>query len=217
LSGDAPLVLVAITEEIYVLLLSVITRPPQVVFEDTLFLLECKHSLLPVSAFDLRTTHDYIRKAETQLDHLLELHRTGQLGQVLWNRCQLDPNRPWRLVPGIVLGNRMFNGNAFRYPVRNVHEISNFVQNGTLRTKYGLFCLWQSNSLSANDLIDYFSLKNKLVSLQHDSLSEANVTYTVSGFSLKKERYHLNIQARAHLLTAYTNTLVRLPYEPLPI
>jgi hypothetical protein len=70
-----------------------------VVYENTLFLLECKHSLLPVSAFDLRTTYDYICKAEKQRDHLLALHASGRLEQVLANKCKLDSNRPWRIVP----------------------------------------------------------------------------------------------------------------------
>lgn len=186
-----------------------------VVYEDTLLLLECKHSLLPVSAFDLRTTYDYIRKAETQLDHLLALHRSGQLGHVLKNRCQLDPNHPWRLVPGIVLGNRMFNGNAFRYPVRNVHEVSNFVQEGTLRTKDGIFSLWEGEKLAVSDLHNYFSLSNTLVSLLHDSLSEATVTYSVGKFQVEKEHYYLDVQAGARLLTTYTSTLRQLADEPL--
>lgn len=187
-----------------------------VVYEDTLLLLECKHSLLPVSAFDLRTTYDYIRKAEKQLDHLLELHRTGRLGQVLWNKYKLDPNRPWRIVPAIVLGNRMFNGNAFRYPVRSVHDVSNFVQQGTLRTKDGVFSLWPGAKLAVSDLHHYFSLTNELVSLLHDSLSEAEVTYAVGTFQLKKEIYYLDIQAGERRLTAYTDTLHRLPDEGLP-
>lgn len=186
-----------------------------VVFKDTLFLLECKHSLLPVSAFDLRTTYDYIRKAETQLDHLLELDRTGQLGQVLWNTCQLDPKRPWRLVPGIVLGNRMFSGNAFRYPVRSVHELSNFVREGTLRTRDGAFSLWQGNTLTVRDLERYFSLDNALVDVLHRSLSKTSVTYAVGKFQLEKEAYYLDVQAGANMLAAYTDTLPRLADEPL--
>jgi hypothetical protein len=187
-----------------------------VVYDDVLFLLECKYSLLPVSAFDLRTTYDYLRKAETQLDHLLALNANGELIPVLEKKCGLDLTRPWRIVPGIVLGNRMFNGNALRYPVRNVHEMRNFVQNGTIRTKDGVFSLWQGTKLTVSDLIDFFSLENELVEQLHSNLSVRTVTYAVDKFHLEKEDYYLAVQEGTSLLAAYTDRLPKIADKSLP-
>jgi hypothetical protein len=50
---------------------------------DTLFLFECKQSLHPVSIFDLRTTYDYIKKAEKQLDYLESEYHSGRLTKIL--------------------------------------------------------------------------------------------------------------------------------------
>jgi hypothetical protein len=181
-----------------------------VVYGDTLFFLECKHSLLPVSAFDLRTTYDYLRKAETQLDHLQHLYASGDLRPRLEAKCDLDLSCIRRTVSGIVLSNRMFNGNAWRYPVRNVHEVSNFVLRGTLRTKQGTFSLWKGEQLTVADLIDYFSLDNALVSLLHESLSVRKISHTIGDFCLQANDYFLEVGPVETKLASYTSSLPKV-------
>jgi hypothetical protein len=115
-----------------------------------------------------------------------------------------------------MLGNRMLNGNVFRYPVRSVHEARNFVRQGMLRTSGGLFSLWQGAKLAVDDLVNYFHLDNELVSVLHQQLSAKNVPYTVNKFCLKKGEYHLDAQISTGVLAACTDTLPRLADEQLP-
>ena len=181
-----------------------------VIYEDTLFFFECKHSLLPISAFDLRTTYDYLRKAEKQLDYVNQLNADGSLVRLLSARYGLDLRPIKHVVSGIVLSNRMFNGNAFRYPVRNINEIYNLLERGTVRTKEGRFRIWESEQLGLVDLLKYFSPHNEMAALLHDSLSVRTLTYPLGRLRLEVCDYFLDVRIAEAVMGAYTSARVKV-------
>lgn len=171
------------------------------IYEDTLFVFECKQSILPTSVYDLRTTYDYILKAEKQLDYLILKFNEGKLIEALERKHKIKLENIKRVVSSIVLSNRLFNGDTFKYPVRYLYEIDNILNEGTIRTEYGTFYLWDKKRLSLNDLLNYFSQNNKLMKCLYDSMSARSLRYNKTPPYIVSESYYIDIN--------YTNTRLK--------
>jgi len=178
-----------------------------VIYGNTLFVFECKHTLHPASTFDLRTTYDYIKKAESQLDLTIAEFYNGNLTEKIKRIYGLELVGIVRIQGVIVLSNRLFNGNIFRYPVRNINEIDNMINRGTMRTKDGEFWLWREKKLTISFLINYFSLDNELVQLLYDSLSKITLTYEFVRPVIKFDTYVLEVQGANLRMKEFTDNL----------
>jgi hypothetical protein len=177
------------------------------IFDNTLYIFECKHTLHPVNSFDLRTTYNYIKKAEKQLNHIVNLYNQGKLIKLLEKKWNLNLSNIDRVQCCIVLSNRLFNGNVFKYPVRYISEIKNAVNSGIMETEKGKFKLWDGENLSNSDLLEYFSLESKLVKLLFDSLSEETLVYDLMTPPLKIKNYYLDIKYAVKKLDEFTSNL----------
>lgn len=177
------------------------------VYDDTIFIFECKHSLHPVSSFDLRTTHDYILKAEKQLDYVNDEFNNGTLISVLEKKHGIDLSGIKNIQSCIVLSNRLFNGNCFKYPVRNFNEIDNILNLGTMRTNEGEFWLWSENHLTLADLLEYFSLESKLVDLTINSLSKRTMIYPLANPKIEFDAYYMDSSVAIPKLNEFTSKL----------
>jgi len=179
------------------------------ILDDTLFLFECKQSLHPVSIFDLRTTYDYIKKAEKQLDYLNREYHSGRLTKILTKKFNIDLSNIKHVISSIILSNRLFNGNAFKYPIRYISEIENYVNEGTMRTKEGIFNMWEGEKLTLSDLKEYFSPTSKHVKLLFDSVSVRTLTYSLTDPPILFDAYYLsaeNAEPRLHDFTSKLKT-----------
>ncbi|AFD05307.1 hypothetical protein [Solitalea canadensis] len=159
------------------------------IYENTLFIFECKHNLHPVSPFDLRTTFDYIKKAENQLDKITNSFNNGHLINTLEAKHHISLSKVDRIQCCIVLSNRLLNGNIFKYPVRNINEIDNMLTRGVMKTEFGEFWLWKEKKLSLDFLLNYFSIESELTTLHFESLSQEIVTYELSTPKLETVTY----------------------------
>ena len=177
------------------------------VFEDVLFVFECKHSLHPVSSFDLRTTFNYIKKAEKQLDLIIQDFNDGKLIKKLENKHKLNLSNVRQIQGAIILSNRLFNGNIFKYPVRGINEIDNMLNRGTIKTAEGTFWLWKEKKLTVDFLLDYFSLKNELFAMMYDSLSKKRFTYEFTTPVIEFDSYYLEIDKANRNLKDFTDKL----------
>jgi hypothetical protein len=179
------------------------------ILDDTLFLFECKQSLHPVSIFDLRTTFDYIKKAEKQLDYLNSEFHSGRLTKILAKKFKIDFTIIKHVSSIIILSNRLFNGNAFKYPIRYISEIENYVTEGTLRTKEGVFSMWEGDNLTLSDLKEYLSLNSKHVKLFLDSVSVRTLTYNLTDPPILFDAYYLSAENAEPKLHDFTLQLKR--------
>lgn len=177
------------------------------VYDDTIFIFECKHSLHPVSSFDLRTTYDYILKAEKQLDYVNSEYDNGTLLSFLEKKHGIDLSGIKNIQSCIVLSNRLFNGNCFKYPVRNFNEIDNILNRGTMRTNEGEFWLWSENYLTLADLLEYFSLESKLVDLTFNSLSKRTMIYPLANPKIEFDAYYMDSSVAIPKLNEFTSKL----------
>ena len=182
-------------------------------FDDTLYVFECKHTLHPVSSFDLRTTYDYIIKAEKQLDYIVELYDKQKLIPILENKYAITLRSITKVVCCIVLSNRIFNGNMFKYPVRYIHEIKNILHEGTLKTENGKFRIWKEDRLTNDDLLEYFSLKSRLVELMFNTLSEEILEYDLMKPMLQFETYYLDMEFASSRINDFTKFMPKANEE----
>lgn len=174
------------------------------IYENTLFIFECKHSLHPVSSYDLRTTYDYLRKAESQLEKIKESYEKGKLLKILENKMNISLSDIDTMVSCIVLSNRIFNGNSFKFPVRNINEINNMLTTGLMGTDKGQFKMWNSETLTKDFMLDYFSLNNKMTTLVMDSLSKETKSYGIDKFKVSFDFYYLDTEEFIAKINEYT-------------
>jgi hypothetical protein len=173
--------------------------------DDTLIIFECKQSILPTSIHDLRTSFDYIKKAEKQLKILKDDFEAGTLIQNIAHKTTLDLTNIKELITGIIISNRLFIGNVFTYPVRNVHELHNFITSGTIKTNEGEFLIWRGTAFSLADLKDYL-YNNKLFQLLFDTIEPQTLEYALKPLHLKERTYYLHIEkARASIKVLTAN------------
>jgi hypothetical protein len=177
------------------------------VCDNSLLVFECKQSLQPINIYDLRTTYDYIKKAEKQLDHIINLYNDGILIKTLEKKHSINLSHINNLIPIIIISNKMFNGNAFKYPIRSINETTNFIKSGTMTTEKGTFSLWENEEISYNDLNEYFSKKSKIEKLYYDSVSSTKIEYKLTNPEISVNKYYLNSEIVIPELNKFTSTL----------
>ncbi|MFN8299388.1 MAG: hypothetical protein U0T75_09795 [Chitinophagales bacterium] len=180
------------------------------IHQDVLFVFECKHTLHPVSSYDLRTTYDYLRKAESQLDKINKSYNEGKLLEILERKIGVNLAGIKKIVSSIVLSNRLFNGNSFKYPVRNINEVINMLSGGTMRTENGIYNVWNSKTLTIDFMLDYFSLQNEMTTLLMDSLSKRTMTYEFAKPKLLFDSYYLDSTVAIPKLNEFTEKLEKI-------
>ncbi|MGH9634041.1 MAG: hypothetical protein ACRD72_04325 [Candidatus Angelobacter sp.] len=98
-----------------------------------LFIFECKNSLHPCSTAELRTSFDYLVKAQTQLEKFSTLWNDPGFRKYLSKRLKTDLSAVKTVVTAIITGNRMFGGLQLgASKVLGFHEIVNFIRAGRI-------------------------------------------------------------------------------------
>lgn len=177
------------------------------VIDDTLFVIECKQSLHPTSIHDLRTTYDYIVKAEKQIDNIKNLFLTNNLLGQLENIHKISLSSITKIEPCIVLSNRLFNGNVFKYPIRNHNEFVNLIIAGTIATKEGVFKIWKGDEISKDDFTDYFSIDNKFYQELYKELKLINLKYDFLDSAIELDSYSMNVNDAEEAIRYITKDL----------
>jgi hypothetical protein len=177
------------------------------IYDNVLFVFECKHSLHPVNLFDLRTTFDYIKKAEKQIDLVIDDFNKGELIKRIEKRLKINLNKIEKIQGTIILSNRLFNGNIFKYPIRNIREVDNMLNVGTMKTSDGTFWLWENKKLSLDFLSDFLSKENKLVNLIYDSLSKRKMIYEFAKPIIEFNSYNLKMKKAEDKMREFTSEL----------
>lgn len=162
-----------------------------VVVNDVVLVLECKHSLLPASSHELRTSINHIRKAGDQLDRFTKLFSTSAFRQYLSLRVPL-PRNPV-LVTGIIMSNRMLigwreNGHA----VRGLYELLQFVTHGTITMGTESKSFWIGTALSGEDIRRFFK-EDITYAPQWRSLDAFSLRHEFRDCVVETEKLALNV------------------------
>jgi len=102
-------------------------------FGNYLFVFECKHSLLPCTLHELRTSYDHIKKAASQLTTVKELLAQKEVEAELYRRLGWALTPASAIITCIVSCNGMFPGLAIGgHPVRRWAELQNVIESGVI-------------------------------------------------------------------------------------
>jgi len=179
------------------------------VIDDTLIICECKQSLLPTSIHDLRTPYDYIKKAERQLDIYNEDFEKGDLIANIAKKNVIDLNGVSKVVTCIISSNKMFIGNEFKYPVRNINEIGHFISTGNIKTYDGEFNTWKGNDFALVDLLEYLG-DNELLGVMYESLEGYEIVRKFDAIMVHETSYLLPVQSAREKLSELTKSYKKI-------
>ena len=161
--------------------------------EHNLYLIECKNSILPTSPFELRTTYDYIRKAEKQLDLSGSALRDENTKKYILGNWGI-PIRDYEVHTLIVLGNRIFTSpNGFRHPVRYVHEMDMVFTGGYINSSFGKWRYWKNEEFDERDFLKFISVDDPLANDFFEAMTSYKMAVSVGEKRVERESYSLNI------------------------
>lgn len=158
-----------------------------------LYLIECKNSILPTSPFELRTTYDYIKKAEMQLDLSSAALRESSSKKQILNNWGV-PLRDYEIHTLILLGNRIYTApNGFRHQIRYIHELFMLFSCGVINSSFGKWRYWQDEIFSEEDFIRFISENDPLSNDFLDAMSPFKLVLSCGEYKIERESYSLDI------------------------
>lgn len=158
-----------------------------------LYLIECKNPILPTSLFELRTTYDYIVKAQKQLDLSSEALHDDDFKERLLKSWGV-PYTDYEIHTLILLGNRLFTSpNGFKHSVRYIHEIDMLFVDGIINSSFGKWRYWKNESFSENDFLRYISNDDPMLNDFLNAMNPYRIVITCGEHRIEKESYSLNI------------------------
>jgi len=161
--------------------------------ERHLYLIECKNSIFPTSPFELRTTYDYIEKAEKQLDLSFSALSDVVIGKQLLNNWGI-PDYDYVVHTLIMLGNRIFTApNGFRHPIRYAHELHRLFESGIIESSFGEWRYWEHEEFGESDFIRYLSKDDQMGNNWLKALNPYARVVGCGAGCIERESYSLNI------------------------
>lgn len=160
-----------------------------------LFIFECKNSFLPVSAHELRTSYEHLKKARDQLDLRLRWMKVPPNQERLLKWLGWDVAVTTDIHTGIITANRVFNGYTMgTHPVRQVHELTNVVARGFVRlSSGGEMRFWRDETFQALDLVDYLQ-GGSIIRKQFDLLRPFDRRVQFEGMTLTLQNYFMDMR-----------------------
>ena len=170
--------------------------------DSSFYVFECKNAILPTNTFELRTTFDYIEKAEQQLDLIQKaLADSDFQKQYFKNWNILNTKKKREIFTCILLGNRVFSTYCKgKHPVRYIYELNMVINSGTIESELGTWRYWKNVTFSEEDLKLFLSegdmISNNLLDAMleyHECISYMNkeveyVSYKLNSYELIKKQ-----------------------------
>lgn len=168
--------------------------------DDTLFIFECKNSLLPTGPHELRTSWDYVEKAVRQLTSFCDLFPTTEFRKYMESRFGFPLNGVTQVMTCIVMANRMFMGyRAGGHPIRGTFELVHFMEQGTVSIRDESLCYWTSSTFASDDLVRY--LRDDVVHRpQFASMVEYEEVYEFGNTTVRFQTWKLDLLILANAL-----------------
>lgn len=166
---------------------------------NNIFLFECKNSVLPVNAFESRTTYQELKKAaEKQLPISLSACKDLKFLKRYGLKIE-DEKKPINIYPCIVTTNRLFSGLVLNgIPIRNIKHLNTFIKTGETgfmgieEDENAIYSTWANNNFDVSDLIQYLQPDTKLYSYFFDSMDEYLQKYDLGELSISFCIYSYN-------------------------
>lgn len=121
-----------------------------------LFIFECKNSLLPSGAHEMRASYDSIVKAAEQLNRIQALLEDAKFVDYLFTKLEWQGSTFTDVITCIVTGNRLFSGHRVEgHPVRPIYELCNIFNEGRIVVGEFEYCLWSDGRFDVLKAVEY--------------------------------------------------------------
>lgn len=163
-----------------------------VITDNNILIIECKAPLEPANNFELRSSYDHIQKAAKQLSHSKHAFSDAQFRKNYLRAIGID-EKPRNIHTCIIMGNRLFNGlSVMSHPVRYVHELDMILNNGKIHSSVGDWRVWKTKDFSEDDLLDFLSLNNNLITASFNAMKPFSRSMHVKGKRIEFSSFVLN-------------------------
>lgn len=163
-----------------------------------IFLFECKNSVLPVNAYEVRGSYKELRKAaEKQLPLAISACKDRQFLKQHEFKIE-NENEEVRIHAAIVTTYKIFSGhNINGFPIRNVKQLCEFINTGEFSVAEGgkvkgNYCMWAAETFSIDDLIAYLSPGHFYYKIFFDSMKETKLWNKMDNIDLYESHYELD-------------------------
>ena len=128
------------------------------VYDGILFAFECKGSLHPCNAFELRALYDLLLDAQGQLDRLAPLFQDSGFLEYLGSKIACNCAKLRKVVLAIVVGDHLFAGwRAGPYAVRSINGVTGFITSGVITVAGQRARMRPEGPVTADALYAYFA------------------------------------------------------------
>ncbi len=158
------------------------------VLGDCLFVHECKNSLLPTGAHELRTSWDYIQKADSQLSFVkINWDENKGFREYLEYLLGFDLSGVKKVQTCAVMSNRMFQGyrTSNGNPVRGLFDLVHLLEEGTAVMGEESHCFWENKEFASNDYVRYLS-EDIVYQHQWNAMRPYVRTYNFGGWKVER-------------------------------
>jgi len=162
-------------------------------FDNILFVFECKNSLIPCNSYEIRTSYDSIVKGATQLTKFQTGFNRKNFRKYIENKLGWHFDSTTELVTCIVVGNRMFTGYRINgHAIRASYSLVHFIKEGTCVNQEGeSICFWVKNEFTSEDLRQYI-VEDLMHRTMFDSMEQYIEQYSFGKYSIEFETYYLD-------------------------
>jgi hypothetical protein len=163
-----------------------------------LFNFECKNSLHPCSTAELRTSFDYLVKAQTQLDRFSSRWSDPGFRKYFAKRLETDLSAVTTVVTAIITGNRMFSGLQLgANKCLGFHELVNFIRDGRIIILNQQIVGRESGPLTPEQLQDFVT-KTPWEQPMHSAMKRSDRVTRYGEIDVRVEDYSLKMADLAH-------------------
>ncbi len=165
-------------------------------FDNKLFVFECKNSLIPCNSYEIRTSYDSIVKGATQLTKFQTGFNRKNFRKYIEKKLGWHFDSTTELFTCIVVGNRMFTGYRINgHAIRASYSLAHFIKEGTLVNQEGeSVCFWAKNVFTSEDLRQYI-VEDLMHKTMLDSMEQYIEQYSFGKYSIEFETYYLDALA----------------------
>jgi len=157
--------------------------------DENIFLFECKDPLMPTSNYEMRSTYDYLEKAQNQLTVAKEALEDKSFKRNYFSTWGIE-DKNQTVHTCILLGNRLFSGcEKFEHPIRYALEMKMVLNDGAIKSGVAEWCYWSTLEYSEVDLIRFLSHKDPLTLSFFNSMVKINERITCGNIKVCYQSY----------------------------
>ncbi|MFC1761898.1 hypothetical protein ACFL6U_07430 [Planctomycetota bacterium] len=165
-------------------------------FDNKLFVFECKNSLVPCNSYEIRTSYDSIVKGAEQLTKFQTGFNRINFKKHIENKLGWCFDSTTELITCVVVGNRMFTGYRIDgHAIRASYPLVHFIEEGTLvNQERETICFWAKDEFTGEDLRQYI-VEDLIYKTMLDSMEPYIEQYSFGKYSIEFKTYCLNVLA----------------------